>query len=408
MPPSAEWSELKMSDKFYANLQNTLESLKASGTYKNLKYLSSPLSNSAFVEGHGKVTILCSNNYLGLADKSEIIQAGIDALKKYGAGAASVRFICGTFDIHRALEEKIADFLHTEAALTYTSCWSANTAVIPAILGAGDAVISDELNHASIIDGCRLAGKDVKRLVYRHSDMDSLEEKLKEASGCGTVLIVTDGVFSMEGDVARLPEIIALAERYGAIVMVDDSHATGVIGKNGRGTAEYYNMLGKVDIISGTFGKALGGAGGGFIAGRRQLVDMLVQKSRPHLFSNSLPPVLAGIALAAIEYLESNPQIVESLRSKAKYMRQELIKAGLKPLEGDSAIIPIIIGDTAKAISIADAMLKKGVYATGFGYPVVPEGKARIRVQVSDALTYEDIDLAVRVLYECVRQSADA
>lgn len=392
-----------MPKRFYENLENTLEALKSSGTYKSLKYLSSPLSNSAFVEKYGKVIILCSNNYLGLADKPEIIRAGIDALKKYGAGAASVRFICGTFDIHRALEEKISDFLHTESALTYTSCWNANTAVMPAILSPGDAVISDELNHASIIDGCRLTGKDVKRLVYKHSDMNSLEEKLKEVCGCGTILIVTDGVFSMEGDVALLPDITALAERYGAIVMVDDSHATGVIGKSGRGTAEYYNMLGNVDIISGTFGKALGGAGGGFIAGRKQLIDMLIQYSRPHLFSNSLPPVLAGMALAAIEYLESNPQIIESLHRKVRYMRQEVKKAGLEPLEGDSAIIPIIVGSTAKAISIADAMLNKGIYAVGFGYPVVQEGKARIRIQVSDALNYDDIDLSVRVLKELLK-----
>lgn len=389
-----------MPEKFYSNLEALIDSYKESGTYKELRYLTSPMSNRTCVEGHNEVVILCSNNYLGLADKPEVVQGGIDALKKYGAGAASVRFICGTYDIHRSLEEEIARFLHTEAALTYASCWNANTAIIPAILGAGDAVISDELNHASIIDGCRLTGKEVGKLVYKHADMESLEGKLKEASSCGTVLIVTDGVFSMEGDVAPLPGIVKLAEKYGAVVMVDDSHATGVLGKSGKGTAEYYDMLGKVDIVSGTFGKALGGAGGGFIAGRKSLIDILIQKSRPHLFSNSLPPVLAGVALAAIKYLEENPHTVESLHRKVEYMRTGLKNAGLNPLEGDSAIIPIIIGDTAKAISLAGLMLEKGVYAIGFGYPVVPEGKARIRLQVSDALNYDDMDLAIRVIKE--------
>ena len=392
-----------MSERFYKNLENTIGALKKAGTYKSLKYLMSPVSGISEVEGYGREIILCSNNYLGFADKPEIIEAGIEALKKYGAGAASVRFICGTYDIHRALEEKIAGFLNMEAALTYTSCWNANTAVIPAILGDGDAVISDELNHASIIDGCRLTGKDVKKLVYKHTDLRSLEQKLEEASGCGTVLVVTDGVFSMEGDVAPLAGIRELAGRYGALVMVDDSHATGVIGKSGRGTAEYCNVTGKADIVSGTFGKALGGAGGGFIAGRRDLIDILVQRSRPHLFSNSLPPVLAAIALAAVDYLENNPGIVQSLHKKTEYMRKEIVKAGLTPLEGDSGIIPIIVGDTAKAISIAGRMLEKGVYAIGFGYPVVPEGKARIRIQVSDALSYEEIDFSVRTLRECVK-----
>jgi glycine C-acetyltransferase len=387
--------------RFYENLDSTLRELKETGTYKKLQYLTSRMSNKSNTEDHGQVIILCSNNYLGLADKPEIIKGGMDALEKYGAGAASVRFICGTFDIHRELEERVAEFLHTEAALTYTSCWNANTAIIPALLTSGDTVISDELNHASIIDGCRLVGRGVNRLTYKHADLNALEERLKEAGDKGTVLIVTDGVFSMEGDVAPLPGIVELADKYGALVMVDDSHATGVIGKTGRGTEEYYNMFGKVDIITGTFGKALGGAGGGFIAGKKSIIELMIQRSRPHLFSNSLPPVLAGISLAAINYLDENPTIVDSLREKTKYTRNAVKKAGLNPLEGDSAIVPIIVGDTAKAISIADNMLKKGVYAIGFGFPVVPEGKARIRIQVSDALKYEDIDYAVKVLKDC-------
>ncbi|NSW91830.1 MAG: glycine C-acetyltransferase [Firmicutes bacterium] len=392
-----------MSKEFYNNLEEELKRLKEEGTYKKLRYLQSPLSSRTKVEGLGNVIALCSNNYLGLADKSEIIEAGISALKKYGAGAASVRFICGTYDIHRELEGKIARFLGTEAALTYTSCWAANTAVIPALLKPGDTVISDELNHASIIDGCRLAGREVKRLIYKHSNMESLEGKLKEAGEKGTKLIVTDGVFSMEGDIALLRDISELAEKYGAIVMVDDSHATGVIGKTGRGTEEYYNMIGKVDVITGTFGKALGGAGGGFIAGRKSVIDICTQRSRPHLFSNSLPPVLAAIAIAALNYLEANPGIIESLHKKTNYFRNKLKEAGLNPLEGDSAIIPIIIGDTAKAIRIADDMLKRGVYAIGFGYPIVPEGTARIRIQVSDALSYTDMDYAIDVIKESVR-----
>ena len=385
---------------FYEKLENKLDLHRRSGTYKNLRYITSSISGKTSVENYGEVVLLCSNNYLGLANKPQLIEAGINALKKYGAGGASVRFICGTFDIHRILEEKIAAFLHTEAALTYTSCWNANTAVIPAILEPGDFIISDELNHASIIDGCRLAGKDVKKMIYRHADLISLEEKLRETRGSGTILIITDGVFSMEGDIAPLPGIIELAKKYGAIVMVDDSHSTGVLGETGRGTAEYYGMLGEVDIITGTFGKALGGAGGGFVAGKKQVIEMCLQRSRPHLFSNSLPPVLAAVALAAIEYLDSNPEIVKSLRDKVNYFRNNLKKEGIFPLEGDSAIIPLMFGDTVKAIKAAEEMLEKGVYAIGFGYPVVPEGEARIRIQVSDMLSYGDIDFAVRVIKE--------
>lgn len=387
-----------MSDNFYLNIENSLDSLKKMGTYKKLRFLLSPMADRVSVEGFEEPIVLCSNNYLGLSNKPEIIQAGIEALQKYGAGGASVRFICGTFDIHRTLEEKIAQFLNTEAALTYTSCWNANTALIPAILENEDTVISDESNHASIIDGCQLTGKGTRKLVYKHADLESLEEKLKEASSSKTVLIVTDGVFSMEGDVAPLPGIVKLAKKYNATVMVDDSHSIGVIGKTGKGTEEYYNMQGEVDIISGTFGKALGGAGGGFIAGKRSLIDILIQKSRPQIFSNSLPPVLAGIAIAAIEYLESNPQIVTSLHNKTLYMRDLISKTGLRTLEGNSAIIPIMIGDKAKAISMADELLKRGVYVIGFVYPVVPEGMARIRLQVSDSHTYEEINDAVKII----------
>lgn len=389
-----------MGKVFYEKLNRQLDEMKAAGKYKEYQFLMSPMSNRAFIENYNEVIVLCSNNYLGLSDKPEIIKAGQDALEKYGVGAASVRFICGTFDIHRRLEEKTAEFLHTEAALSYTSCWNANTAVIPVLVGAGDCIISDELNHASIIDGCRLASKKVQRFVYKHSDMKDLENVLKASGDFETKLIITDGVFSMEGDLAKLPKINALAQKYNAIVLVDESHATGVLGKTGRGTIEFYNMLGEVDIITGTYGKALGGAGGGFVAGKKEVIDLCIQSSRPSLFSNSLPPVLAAMALEALIYLENNPGIVKSLHEKTDYIRKGLKALGLNPLDGESAIVPIIVGETSKAISMAKAMLPRGVYVTGFGFPVVPEGTARIRIQVSDALTYEDLDYAMKVVKE--------
>lgn len=389
-----------MGKTFYNKLNRQLEDMKSAGKYKEYQFLKTPMSNKAVIENYDEVIVLCSNNYLGLSDKPEIIKAGQAALEKYGVGAASVRFICGTFDIHRQLEEKTAEFLHTEASLSYTSCWNANTAVIPVLVGAGDCLISDELNHASIIDGCRLTSKKVQRFVYKHSDMNDLERKLKEAGEFDTKLIITDGVFSMEGDIAKLPEIKALAEKHNAIVLVDESHATGVLGNTGRGTVEFYNMLGEIDIITGTYGKALGGAGGGFVAGKQEVIDLCIQSSRPSLFSNSLPPVLAAMALEAVVYLESNPGIVKSLHEKTDYLRKGLKAQGLNPLDGESAIVPIIVGETAKAISMAKAMLDKGLYVTGFGFPVVPEGTARIRIQVSDALTYDDLDYSIKVVKE--------
>ncbi len=392
----------------FTRYSQEIQKLKEAGTYKGLRFLKGPLEGSSDVEGYGESIMLCSNNYIGLANKPELVEAGQQALGKYGAGASSVRFICGTFDIHRALEQKIASFLGKPASLTYTSCWAANTAVIPTLLVAGDTVISDELNHASIIDGCRMVGKGVNKAVYKHSDMQSLEEALKKARtenpDEAAVLVVTDGVFSMEGDIAKLPEIIDVCKRYNALLMVDESHATGVIGKTGRGTCEYYGIdPSEVDIISGTLGKALGGAGGGFIAASVDICDYLIQKSRPHLFSNSLPPVLCGIAIAAFEYLEQHPQIVSSLMDKVNHMRNLLKAGGLNPLEGDSAIIPIIVGKTEIAIEASRRMMEKGVYAIGFGFPVVPEGAARIRVQVSDALSYEQLDKAAAIIIETIK-----
>ena len=387
-----------MGKYFYDNIKEKLEEMKALGKYKEYQYLKTPMSNKANIEKYDEVTILCSNNYLGLSDNKQIIKAGQDALEKYGVGAASVRFICGTYDIHRELEQKVAQFLHCEASLTYSSCMSANMAVIPVLVGEGDCIISDELNHASIIDGCRLASKKVKRLIYGHSNMKELEQVLKDSSEYKTKLVITDGVFSMEGDLAKLKDIVTLCKKYDAILMVDESHATGVIGDTGRGTIEYFDVMGQVDVITSTFGKALGGSGGGFVAASKDVVDLCIQSSRTSLFSNSLPPVIAAMSLKAIELLENNSEIVVSLHKKTKYLRSKLKEKGIKPLEGNSAIVPIIVGETKKAIAMAKDIMKHNVYVTGFGFPVVPEGEARIRIQVSNALTYDDIDYCVNVI----------
>jgi len=305
-----------------------------------------------------------------------------------------VRFICGTFDIHRMLEERIASFLGTPASLTFVSCWNANTGLFATICGEGSAIISDELNHASIIDGVRLASK-AKRAVYKHDDMADLEAKLKAAQGSAPILVVTDGVFSMEGSLANLPEIVALCKTYGAVSVVDDSHGTGVMGKTGRGTIEHFGLTGEIDIITGTLGKALGGAAGGFVAGSTALIDMLIQRSRPQLFSNALPATVACSSLAAIEYLDAHPELVDRLRENVAYFRAGLVRLGFKPLDGPSAIVPIIVGETAQAIAMSDKLLKRGVFVTGFGFPVVPEGTARIRTQLSAALTQDEMDRAL-------------
>ena len=383
-----------MSAGFEARLAAELDALRAAGTYKRLRHLTTPMDARAHMEEAGDVIILSSNNYLGLSNRPEIVEAGIEGLRRYGAGTASVRFICGTFDIHRKLEERIAGFLRTEAALTYVSCWSANEGLIPTVAIAGSTILSDELNHASIIDGCRLAQANRRR--YKHDDMRDLERLLKETRSdeCPT-FIITDGVFSMEGSLAKLPEIVALAQRYDAVTIVDDSHGTGVMGKTGRGTIEHFGLEGKVDIITGTLGKALGGAAGGFVAGSRALIDTLVQRSRPQLFSNALPATVACSALAAIDYLDAHPELVAKLRENVAYFRAGLERLGFKPLSGESAIIPIIVGETATAIALSDRLLKAGVFVTGFGYPVVPEGTARIRVQMSAALERADLDRAL-------------
>ncbi|HEX4012916.1 MAG TPA: glycine C-acetyltransferase [Candidatus Cybelea sp.] len=383
-----------MNRAFEEKLQTDLDALKKAGTYKRLRHLTTPMAPEVHMEEAGDVIVLSSNNYLGLADLPEVVEAGKRGLERYGAGTASVRFICGTFDIHRTLEERIAEFLGTEASLSYVACWNANTGLFATICDAGAAIVSDELNHASIIDGVRLASK-ARRERYKHSNMAELEEKLKAVQGCFPIVIVTDGVFSMEGDLAKLPEIVELGKKYGAITVVDDSHGTGVMGKTGRGTIEHYELTGQVDIITGTLGKALGGAAGGFVAGSNALIDTLIQRSRPQLFSNALPATVACSSLAAIEYLEAHPELVGALREKTQYFRDGLKRIGYKPLESESAIVPIIVGETAFAIALSDRLLKSGVFVTGFGFPVVPEGTARIRVQISAALTTEEMDRAL-------------
>ena len=383
-----------MNVAFEKGLQSELDALKAAGTYKRLRHLTTPMAAEVHMEEAGDVIVLSSNNYLGLSDEPSVVEAGKRGLDQYGAGTASVRFICGTFDIHRRLEDRIAEFLGTEASLTYVSCWSANTGLFATISGPGSAIISDELNHASIIDGVRLASK-AKRAVYKHGDMADLETKLKEAAGCAPILVVTDGVFSMEGSLAKLPEIVALAKRYDAVTVVDDSHGTGVMGKTGRGTIEHFGLTGQVDIVTGTLGKALGGAAGGFVAGSHALIDTLIQRSRPQLFSNALPATVACSSLQAIEYLDAHPDLVDRLCENTAYFRAGLKRIGYKPLDGPSAIVPIIVGETASAIAISDKLLERGIFVTGFGFPVVPEGTARIRTQLSASLTKDEMDRAL-------------
>lgn len=382
---------------FVSRLEAELAQLRQDGVYKRLNYLASPQAPRVRMEGRGDVVILSSNNYLGLCNAPEVVTAGKQALDELGAGTASVRFICGTFTIHRELEQALARLVGCESALTYVSCWNANEGLCPTLLGEQDIVISDQLNHASIIDAIRLA-KTITRCqtaVYRHSDMADLEAKLQAAKGARARLIFTDGVFSMEGDVAKLPDIVALARRYDAAVAVDDSHATGVLGKTGRGTAEHYGMVGEVDIITSTLGKALGGAAGGFTAGRAVLADYLTQRSRPQLFSNALPPTVAASALAAVRHLEQHPELVTQLHANARYFRDRLEALGFKPLAGATPIIPVILGETAKAIQMSDLLLGEGVFVTGFGYPVVPQGHARIRCQLSAAHTRDELDFAL-------------
>lgn len=371
-----------------------LQSLRDSGQYKQLAYLEGPMSATVRIEGRGEVICLCSNNYLGLADHPEVIAAGHEGLAAYGAGTASVRFICGTLACHREIEEAIARFVGAPSALTYVSCWNANEALLPTIAGDGDVILSDELNHASIIDSCRLV-RGATRAVYRHSDLAELETKLIEHRDKQARFVVTDGVFSMEGDVAKLPGLVELCGKHDAVLIVDDSHGVGVLGKTGRGTPEHFGLLNEIDILTGTLGKALGGAAGGYVAAKPDVIDLLVQRSRPSLFSNALPATVAYSARKAIEVTEREPQRVARLHDNVATMRAGLTKLGFALHDSPTAIIPIMIGDTAEAIAKSKRLLELGVMVIGFGYPVVPQGQARLRVQISAALEAEHLERAL-------------
>ena len=386
-----------MSHALERRLEEALEGFVRDGVYKRLNYLDSPQAARVTMEGRGEVIILSSNNYLGLSNQPEVVAAGKAALDRYGAGTASVRFICGTFTVHRALEHACARLVGTPASLSFVSCWNANEAFPATLLTDDDVIISDQLNHASIIDAIRLA-KSITRCrgaVYRHGDLADLEAKLETERGNRVRMVVTDGVFSMEGSIAPLPDLVELCRRHEAVLVVDDSHATGVLGQRGRGTAEHFGMVGEVDIITSTLGKALGGAAGGFVAGPASACDYLTQRARPQLFSNALPPTVAASSLAAIEYLEAHPERVTTLRENARYFRERLLELGFKPLPGETPIIPVILGETATAIRMSDLLLGEGVFVTGFGYPVVPQGEARVRCQISAAHTRDDLDQAL-------------
>ena len=388
---------MALNTKFDSELKAAIEKLKQDRVYKRLNYLESPQDARVVMEGRGEVVILSSNNYLGLSNDPAVVAAGIDGLTKFGAGTGSVRFICGTFSIHRDLEQGIADLVGTEASLSYVSAWNANEGLTATVVEQNDFVVSDALNHASIIDSIRLAKAITKctTAVYQHSDLDDLRSKLEGARSARRRIIWTDGVFSMEGSICKLPEILELAKDYDAIVAVDDSHGTGVLGANGRGTAEHFGVLGEVDIITSTLGKALGGAAGGFVAGPAPLCDLLTQQSRPQLFSNALPPTVAASALSAIRQLEHHPELVRKLRDNTHYFRGAITEAGFKPLPGETPIVPIIVGETATAIKMSDMLLDEGVFVTGFGFPVVPQGQARVRCQLSAAHSRDDLDQAI-------------
>ena len=369
-----------------------LDKIRADGLFKAERVIMSPQQASIRVQDGAQVLNLCANNYLGLADDPRIIAAAKDALDRWGYGLASVRFICGTQDVHKQLEHRISDFLGTEDTILYSSCFDANGGLFETILGEQDAVISDELNHASIIDGVRLCR--AKRLRYRNRDMVDLEEQLRAAQGARRRLIATDGVFSMDGYVSPLGEICALAERYQAMVMVDDSHAVGFVGERGRGTPELHGVTDRVDVVTGTLGKALGGASGGYTSGRKEIIDLLRQRSRPYLFSNSVSPAVVGASLKVLDLLDSSDYLRARLHENTTWFRQRMTDLGFDILPGDHPIVPVMIGDAARASRMADLLLQKGIYVIGFSYPVVPVGKARIRTQVSAAHTRADLEAA--------------
>ncbi len=387
-----------MLPEFEKQVSETLQEIKSQGLFKTERVITSPQDAHIAITGGKRVLNMCANNYLGLADHPALITAAKEALDTHGFGMASVRFICGTQDIHKQLEAALTKFLGTEETILYPSCFDANGGLFETLLTDKDAVISDELNHASIIDGIRLC--KAQRFRYKHSDMADLEAQLLAAKEARFRLIATDGCFSMDGTIANLREIVGLAEKYDALTMIDDAHATGFLGKTGRGTPEYCGVVGKIDIITGTLGKALGGASGGFTSGRKEIVDLLRQRSRPYLFSNTIAPPVVAASLKALELLSASTELRDKLEENTKYFRTALTERGLTIKPGIHPIVPIMIGDAAKSQKFAARMLEKGVYVIGFFYPVVPHGTARVRTQVSAAHSREDLEFAVNAFAE--------
>jgi glycine C-acetyltransferase len=383
-----------MYGSFQSHLAQQLDEIRSAGLYKSERVIVSPQHPHLKIAPDRPVLNLCANNYLGLADHPEVLAAAREALEKFGYGMASVRFICGTQSQHLRLEQKLAQFVGCDEAILYSSCFDANGGLFETLLGAEDAIISDELNHASIIDGIRLC--KAQRFRYKNNDMSDLEAKLKEAAGARFKMIATDGVFSMDGTIANLPAICELADKYQALVMVDDSHASGFMGAHGRGTPEHHGVLGRIDIITSTLGKALGGASGGFTAAKKEIVEFLRQRSRPYLFSNSLPPPIVAASLKSLEILTRSTELRDRLAENTRWFREAMTAAGFNIVPGVHPITPIMLGDAVVAAKMAEQMLAEGVYVVGFSYPVVPHGKARIRTQVSAAHTREDLELAVR------------
>ena len=387
-----------MNAAFTEHLTSQLSAIRSAGTYKNERVILSPQGTAIRVSDGRQVLNLCANNYLGLAQHPEVIAGAKQAIEQWGYGMASVRFICGTQGVHKQLEAALTGFLGTEDTILYSSCFDANGGLFETLLGAEDAVISDELNHASIIDGIRLC--KAQRLRYRNNDMADLEARLVEAAGCRFKLIATDGVFSMDGFIANLRGICDLADKYGALVMVDDSHAVGFMGARGRGTHEDRGVIGRIDILTGTLGKALGGASGGYTSGRREIIELLRQRSRPYLFSNTLAPSIAGATLRILEMLTQSTELRDRLESNTRFFRNGMDKLGFQILPGTHPIVPIMLGDAALATRFADRMLAKGVYVIGFSHPVVPQGRALIRTQISAAHTQEELGMAIQAFGE--------
>ena len=388
--------------KAYSIYREQLDAIREAGTYKEERIITTPQRSRIDTTKAKCVVNMCANNYLGLSDNPDLIAAAKASYDEWGFGLSSVRFICGTQGIHKELEGRIAKFTGQEDAILYSSCFDANGGLFETLLGPEDAVISDELNHASIIDGVRLC--KAKRLRYHNNDMEDLKAKLEEAKDCRIKLIATDGVFSMDGYIANLKGICDLAEQYDALVMVDDSHAVGFMGEHGRGTAEYCGVMGRVDIITGTFGKALGGASGGYTAARKEIIDLLRQRSRPYLFSNTLAPAICAATIKTIDLLESSTELRDRVHANANYFRKEMEKLGFDLLPGEHPIVPIMLYDAKVAQEFANRMLEKGVYVTGFSYPVVPMGKARVRTQISAGHTKEDLDFAVKCFGEVKKE----